>query len=218
MKVLIACEFSGTVRDAFIERGHDAVSCDLLPSLSDKGPHYQGDVFDIIGAENWQLMIAHPPCTYLTTAGNAHFANNPERCRLREEAFDFAMRLFNAPIPKICMENPQGYINSHFRKPDQTIEPYFFGDNEVKRTCLWLKGLPKLYWTIPNAQKPSPKYYRKSGQNKGKKIYFTEATGSAKHNRGLEQWQLRSKTFEGIAAAMAEQWGTEKTHYFFEDY
>ena len=217
MKVLIACEFSGTVRDAFIERGHDAISCDLLPSLSDKGRHYQGDVFDIITAERWDLMIAHPPCQYLTTAGNRHFKNNPDRCAKREEAFNFAMRLFNAPIPKICMENPQGWINTHFRKPDQIIHPYFFGDAEVKRTCLWLKNLPKLYWTIPNARKPSPKYYRMTGNAAGKAIYFTEAAGSKK-SAGFEQWQLRSKTFQSIADAMADQWGTEKTHYFFEDY
>ena len=117
MKVLIGCEFSGIVRDAFIHLGHDAVSCDLLPSLSSLGPHYEGDVRDIIKVENWDLFICHPPCTYLSCAGNRHFKNNPERCQKRLEAFNFAMSLFNCGIPKICMENPTGYLCSHFRKP-----------------------------------------------------------------------------------------------------
>lgn len=214
MKILIACEFSGTVRDAFLEYGHDAVSCDLLPSLSDKGRHYQGDVFDIIDAEKWDMMIAHPPCTYLTTAGNRHFKNNPERCKLREEAFLFAMRLFNAPISRICMENPQGYINSHFRPPDQIIHPYMFGDCEMKRTCLWLKGLPKLYHSVTYPRKPEPYYIRESD---GHRMHFTETQGSRKRE-GLEQWQLRSKSFRGIAHAMAEQWGSDQTECFFEKY
>lgn len=217
MKVLVACEFSGTVRDEFLRLGHDAVSCDLLPTEKE-GPHIQGDVLDVIGAEKWNLMIAHPPCTYLTTGGNnGLFKKNPLRCKMREEAFSFAMQLYNASIPKICIENPQGYINTHFRKPDQTIHPYMFGDSEMKRTCLWLKNLPKLYYTQTNAKQPDPKYFRKSGQNVGKKIYFTES-GRKTAESGLKRWQVRSKTFPGIAHAMAVQWGSDDEQYFFKKY
>ena len=218
MKVLIACEFSGVVRDEFLKLGHDAVSCDLLPSESDFGPHIQGDVLDVIRAENWNLMIAHPPCTYLTTGGNnGLFKNNPTRCKMRAEAFDFVMQLYNSHIPKICIENPQGYINTHFRAPDQTIHPYMFGDPEMKRTCLWLKNLPKLYYTQTYAKQPEPKYFRKSGQNIGKKIYFTEC-GRMSAANGLTRWQLRSRTFPGIARAMAVQWGSDCSQYFYEKY
>ena len=160
MRVLVGCEFSGTVRDAFIHLGHDAVSCDLLPSESSLGPHIQGDILDIINSDSWDLLICHPPCTYLSCAGNRYFKNNPERCQKRLEAFNFAMSLFNCGIPKICMENPTGYLCSHFRKPDQIINPYQFGDNELKRTCLWLKGLPKLYYTVQYPKMPEPHYIR----------------------------------------------------------
>lgn len=207
MKVLVACEFSGTVRDEFIKLGHDAVSCDLLPSESDFGPHIQGDVLDVIGAEKWDLMIAHPPCQYLTIAGNRAFKEHgEERERERVMAFKFAMTLFNAPISKVCMENPTGYINTHFRKPDQIIHPWMFGDYEMKRTCLWLKNLPKLYWSISNARKPEPVTYYKNGYA----VYYHDTCRS----KGLKKWQARSKTFPGIAHAMAVQWGSEKTQYF----
>lgn len=211
MKVLVACEFSGTVRDEFIKQGHDAVSCDLLPSESDFGPHIQGDVLDVIGAEKWDLMIAHPPCTYLSSVGNKWLKNNPERERERVEAFNFAMKLYNADIPKVCMENPMGYLNTHFRRPDQTIHPWMFGDHEMKRTCLWLKNLPKLYWTLPNARKPEPRWIRHTKNGEGKKIYFVESCILCGDE---ERWKVRSKTFPGIAHAMAVQWGSEQTQYF----
>ena len=211
MKVLVACEFSGTVRDEFLLLGHDAVSCDLLPTEKE-GPHIQGDVLDVIGAEKWDLMIAHPPCTYLSVAGNGWFKNNPERERERVEAFNFAMKLYNADIPKVCMENPMGYLNTHFRRPDQTIHPWMFGDCVMKRTCLWLKNLPKLYWSVSFPRIPKPIYYRD-----GKPIHFVEAcrgyTGT-----GLQRWQVRSKTFPGIAHAMAVQWGSDDEQYFFKKY
>ena len=152
MKVLVACEFSGTVRDEFLRLGHDAVSCDLLPTEKE-GPHIQGDVLDVLKAERFDLMIAHPPCTYLTVAANRAFKEDPTRYQKREEAFRFAMSLYNADVPRVCMENPMGYLNTHFRRPDQIIHPWMFGDCEMKRTCLWLKKLPKLTW-ISNPTKP----------------------------------------------------------------
>jgi len=152
MKVLIACEFSGTVRDAFIKKGHDVISCDLLPT--DKpGPHYQGDVFDIID-DGFDLMIGHPPCTYLTVSANKWFKDQParvsgtlvgvERRAAREDAIEFFMKLYNCNIPKIAIENPIGTMSSRFRKPDQVLQPWMFGHGETKATCLWLKDLPKL--------------------------------------------------------------------------
>ena len=183
MRVLIACEYSGTVRDAFIAKGHDAVSCDLLPS--DKpGPHYQGDVFDVIN-DGWDLMIAHPPCTHLAVSGARWFK---DKVTEQAEALDFVRRLMNVHIDRICIENPVSIISSRIRKPDQTIQPWQFGHGETKRTCLWLKGLPKLVptdivdgrdqriWKLP----PSP-----------------------------DRWKIRSATFQGIADAMANQWGVK---------
>jgi hypothetical protein len=180
MKILIACEFSGTVRDAFTALGHDATSCDLLPS--DKpGKHYQGNVLDIL-YEDWDMLIAHPPCTHLAVSGARWF---PDKLTEQAEALQFVRQLMAAPIPKICIENPVSIISSRIRKPDQIIQPWQFGHGETKATCLWLKGLPKLkptnivtgreqrIWKLP----PSP-----------------------------DRWKLRSTTFKGIAEAMAAQW------------
>lgn len=139
MRVLVACEYSGTVRDAFTARVHEALSCDLLPA--DKpGPHYQGDVRDLL-SEDWDLMIAHPPCTHLAVSGAMHFKN---KVKEQAEALDFVRLLLSAPITKICIENPVSVISSKIRKPDQIIQPYQFGHMEQKKTCLWLKGLPLL--------------------------------------------------------------------------
>ena len=193
MKVLVACEYSGIVRDAFIAKGHEAVSCDLLPTER-PGPHYQGDVMDIIN-DGWDLMIAHPPCTYLSYVGTRHW-NKPGRAELREEALNFFIALYNSNIPKIAIENPLGYASKAFKKYDQIIQPYYFGDNAQKRTCLWLKGLPKLKHPDPKTlTKPEPIYILKTS---GKKIHWTEANHGGK---------VRSKFWEGIAKAMAEQWG-----------
>lgn len=202
MKVLVACEYSGTVRDAFIARGHDAMSCDLLPT--DKpGPHYQGDVFDIIN-DGWDLMIAHPPCTYLTYAAIRHW-NAPGRAELREVALKFFLDLYVADIPKIAVENPVGYVNTIWRKPDQIIHPYYFGDPFQKRTCLWLKNLPPLDYSKTKLPKPEPVYICKGEKRKGKAINWVEGIGgSSKDN---PRWKIRSTTFQGIADAMAEQWG-----------
>lgn len=204
MKVLVACEFSGIVRDAFKAKGHNAWSCDLLPTEK-PGQHIQGDVLEILG-NGWDLMIAHPPCTYLSGAGLHWNKKRQGRQKKTIEAFNFFMNLYNAPINKVCVENPVGYINSHFRQANQIINPYFFGEPQQKRTCLWLKNLPKLYWHKENTlfekktavDKPKPNYVDKSG----KKRYFTDKLSPSK-----DRWKIRSRTFQGIADAMAEQWG-----------
>jgi len=210
MKVAVLCEFSGIVRDAFIQAGHDAVSCDLEPSER-PGPHIQGDCknYDWSG---YDLIIAHPPCTYLSVVANRAMKENPKRKIYRYLAFDFFIWCYNLPVKMICVENPKGYINSHFRKPDQIIQPYFFGDSEMKTTCLWLRGLPplihaekdELFFKKTHVKKPEPKSILKSGKKRGQKVYFTE---SHPGNNNKEASKNRSRTFPGIAAAMAEQWG-----------
>jgi len=183
MRVLVACEYSGTVRDAFIAKGHDAMSCDLLPT--DKpGPHYQGDVFDIIN-DGWDLMIAHPPCTHLAVSGARWFK---DKVTEQEEALDFVRRLINADVDRICIENPVSIISSKIRKPDQTIQPWQFGHGETKRTCLWLKRLPKL---VPTD----------IVDGRDQRIW--------KLPPSTDRWKIRSTTFQGIANAMANQWGVE---------
>jgi hypothetical protein len=183
MKVLVACEYSGTVRDAFIKLGHDAMSCDLLPT-DRPGPHYQGDAFDIIG-DGWDLMIAHPPCTHLAVSGARHFAAKRADGR-QQEAIAFFMALVNADIPRIAVENPVCIMSSIYRKPDQIIQPWQFGHGETKSTCLWLKNLPLL--------QPS-------------NIVKGRADRIHKMPPSPERWKLRSTTYQGIADAMAAQWG-----------
>lgn len=191
MKVLVACEYSGRVRDAFIERGHDAWSCDLLPSESDKGPHYRGDIRDMLGA-GWDLMVAHPPCTHLAVSGARWFKDKQEE---QAEALAFVKLLLDADIPRIALENPVSIISSRIRKPDQIIQPWFFGHNESKKTCLWLKGLPKLEPTdmLPGDHRTIRDNQTPSGQNK--------------LGPSPDRWKIRSATYPGIAKAMAEQWG-----------
>ena len=182
MKILVACEYSGRVRDAFAHMGHDATSCDMLPTDA-PGPHYQGDVTDILN-DGWDMMIAFPPCTHLAVSGARWFAEKRADGR-QQAALDFVRLLMDAKIDKIAIENPVSIISSHIRKPDQTIQPWQYGHGETKRTCLWLKGLPLLtptdivdgreqrIWKMP----PSP-----------------------------DRWKLRSQTYQGIADAMAGQW------------
>jgi hypothetical protein len=181
MKVLVACEFSGTVRDSFRKRGHYAVSCDLLPTET-PGPHYQGDVQDILG-DGWDMMIVHPPCTHLAVSGARWFKDKQKE---QEEALDFVRCLMAAPIPRIAIENPISIISSKIRKPDQIVQPFQFGHGETKATCLWLKGLPKL---IPTN--------------------IVEGREAKVHRMppGPNRWKERSRTYQGIADAMAEQWG-----------
>jgi site-specific DNA-cytosine methylase len=183
MKILIACEYSGTVRDAFIRQGHDAMSCDLLPT-DVPGPHYQGDVFDIIG-KDWDMMIAHPPCTHLAVSGARHFPAKIADGR-QQAALDFVQRLMDCGIKRIAIENPISVISSKIRKPDQIIQPWQFGHGETKATCLWLKNLPFL--TPTNIVE-------------GRENRIWKMPPSA------DRWKQRSKTFQGIADAMAEQWG-----------
>ena len=196
MKVLIACEFSGIVREAFTKKGHDVTSCDLLPT-DILGNHYQGDVFDIIN-DGWDLMIAHPPCTHLAVSGAAWFKQKIADGR-QQQGIDFFMKLAYANIPKICIENPVSIMSTKWRKPDQIVQPYMFGEEFSKATCLWLKNLPLL-----------------SANNiVGKGEFITYASGKrmskwyadAYKLKPVERAKLRSKTFQGIADAMASQWG-----------
>lgn len=191
MKVLIACEYSGTVRDAFLKLGHTAMSCDLLPT-DVPGPHYQGDVFDIIN-DGWDLMVCHPPCTYLASSGLHWNKRIPGRSQLTEEALEFCTKLMSAPIPMIAMENPIGCLSSRYRKPDQIVQPWMFGEDASKSTCLWLKGLPLLLPT-----------------NIIKKDRYGNQTASGQNNLppSPDRWKIRSKTYPGIASAMALQWST----------
>lgn len=202
MKILVACEYSGTVRDAFRKLGHDAWSCDVLPTDSDPKYHYQCDVFEVIN-NGWDMLIAHPPCTYLSYAANRVW-NQPGRAAKREDAMDFFMKLYNAPIKKICVENPLGYSSKAFRKPDQTIHPYYFGEPYQKRTCLWLKNLSLLDYSKTKIEKPAPLYICQGEKSKGKPINWCEGS---RGNNGVPRWKARSKTFQSIADAMAQQWG-----------
>lgn len=184
MNVLVACEYSGRVRDAFVAAGHFAVSCDLLDSDS-PGLHWRGDVSYILDL-GWDLMIAHPPCTHLAVSGARHFKEKRESGD-QQRALDFVGLLMNAPILHICIENPVSIISSVFRKPDQIIQPWQFGHGETKATCLWLKNLPPL--TPTNVVD-------------GREARVHRMPPSA------DRWKLRSTTYQGIADAMASQWGS----------
>jgi site-specific DNA-cytosine methylase len=190
MKVLIACEYSGTVRDAFIAQGHDAISCDILPTDA-PGPHYQGDVRDIL-EDGFDLMVGHPPCTHLAVSGARWFKDKQIE---QAEALDFVRLLLAAPIDKIALENPISIISSRIRKPNQIIQPWQFGSPESKSTCLWLKNLPNL---IPTDILPLPPSGRWNNQT---------PSGQNKLGPSPDRWKERSKTYQGIAEAMAQQWG-----------
>lgn len=179
MNILIACEFSGIVRDAFIAKGHNAVSCDLLPTEV-PGPHIQGNVLNHL--QGWDMMIAHPPCTHLAVSGARWFKGKETE---QAAALDFVRQLLDAPIPKICLENPISVISTRIRKPDQIIQPWQFGHGEVKATCLWLKDLPLL---IPTNVVPG----------RVPKVHHARPSP--------DRWKARSRTYTGIAHAMADQW------------
>lgn len=183
LKVLVACEYSGSVRDAFNRLGHDAMSCDLLPT-DVPGPHYQGNVRDLLDFP-WDLMIAHPPCTHLSVSGARHFTDKRMDGR-QQSAISFFMMLARSPVERIVIENPVCIMSTIWRKPDQTIQPWQFGHGETKATCLWLKGLPPLRATN-----------------------IVEGREHRIHRMppGPNRWKERSKTFQGIADAMADQWG-----------
>lgn len=181
MRVLIACEYSGAVRDAFRAAGHDAMSCDLLPSEV-PGPHYQGDVRDVLG-DGWDLMVAHPPCTHLAVSGAKWFHRKQVE---QAQALEFVRLLLDAPIPRIALENPVSIISTRIRKPDQVIQPWQYGHGETKATCLWLKNLPAL-----------------------KPTQIVDGREARVHRMppGPNRWKERSRTYAGIAGAMAAQWG-----------
>ena len=202
MKVLIGCEFSGTVRDAFTKLGHDATSCDLEPSEK-PGKHYQGDVLDIIN-DGWDLAIFHPPCTYLTVTGNKWFKPEykdrfPTREQDRLDAIKFFETLVNADIPRIAVENPIGVMSRIYRKPDQIIQPWMFGHECTKSTCLWLKNLPLI--TPTNIVSKGEFVTYKSGKRMTK--WYADAAKFDPKTRT----KLRNVTFQGIADAFADQWG-----------
>jgi hypothetical protein len=208
MKVLIACEFSGRVREAFRAKGHDAWSCDLLPSDDNSPFHIQGDVLGVLSkwecdSYGWDLMIAHPPCTYLCVTGNKwmkpEFKDRfPNRAKQREDAVDFFMALADASIPKICIENPVGIMSTRWRKPDQYIQPWQFGEKHSKKTGLWLKGLPKLKHT----KLVKPEFYIYKDGRKDPMWHV-----KTMHLNKEDRMKARSLTFQGIADAMADQWG-----------
>ena len=198
MRVLVACEYSGTVRDAFIRAGHYAASCDLLPSDSPLGDHYRCNVMDIID-HGWDLMIAHPPCTYLTNSGVCWLHKDPSRWALLDEGAAFFKSLLEAPIPMKCIENPiqHKYAKERIgRKQNQVIQPWMFGHMEQKATCLWLEGLPLLEPTdnVKAQMLELPKRERE-------RLHYLPPS--------KDRWKLRSATYKGIAEAMAQQWGAE---------
>ncbi len=182
-RVLVACEFSGVVRDAFRAEGHDAWSCDLLPSEGNNKYHFQQDIVSVLNSRDFDLMIAHPPCTHLAVSGARWFKDKVVE---QAEALDFVRLLLDAPIEHIALENPISIISSHIRKPDQIVQPWMFGHGEVKATCLWLKNLPLLQPTdIVEGRSP--------------RVHYASP--------GPDRWKERSRSLPGIARAMAEQWG-----------
>ena len=182
LNVLVACEYSARVRDAFRAKGHNAFSCDLLPTDGNPTYHYHGDVLEFIPLHSWDLMIAHPPCTHLAVSGSRWFKDKVVE---QAQAIEFVKALLEAPIPRIALENPISVISSKVRKPDQIIQPWQFGHGETKATCLWLKGLPKL---VP------------TDIVEGREARVHKMPPSA------DRWKLRSTTYQGIADAMADQW------------
>ena len=185
MRVLVACEYSGRVRDAFRRCGHDAWSCDLLECEADPSWHYQGPVQEVLGRD-WDLMIAHPPCTHLAVSGSRHFHRKQ---RQQAEALDFVRLLMEAPIERWCIENPVSIISSAIRPPDQIIQPWQFGHGETKATCLWLQNLPMLRSTdVVEGREP--------------RVHMMPP--------GPNRWKERSRTFEGVADAMGDQWGSRQ--------
>ena len=222
MKVLVACEYSGRVRRAFEALGHDVLSADFEPAEDGSPYHYQGDCFDLINDQHFDLMIAHPPCTYLSVSGMHWTARGLRDPRLTEDALAFVQRLMAAPIAKIAIENPVSVISSHIRKPDQIVNPYQFGEDASKKTCLWLKGLPPLRPTafveprmvccgavVENGDKYGCPNC--NGEKVARPRWGNQCdSGQNKLGPSDDRWKERSRTYEGIANAMAAQWGEVK--------
>jgi len=218
MKILIACEYSGRVRESFIKLGHDVISCDLLPSEDNSPYHYQGDCFDLINDQHFDLMIAHPPCTYLSVSGMHWTTRGLRDPQLTEDALSFVRLLMDAPVPRIAIENPVSVISSRIRKPDQIINPYQFGEDASKKTCLWLKDLPLL--KPSHLIEPRMVCCGKEVENgdkygcpncNGDKVARPRwgnqcDSGQNKLGPSDDRWKERSRTYQGIANAMADQW------------
>jgi len=221
LRILVACEFSGVVRDAFAEQGHDAWSCDLIPS-EQPGNHIQGDVINVLG-DGWGLMIAHPPCDHLAVSGARWFAEKRADGR-QQAAIDFFMALVNADIPMIAVENPVSIMSTHYRKPDQIIQPWMFGHGENKTTCLWLKNLPALQptdivqpeWAVnpdgtvhksEKGKRDNPTHFLTGRPRVLKGVQREQWERIHRMPPGPDRWKNRSRTYTGIAAAMAAQWG-----------
>lgn len=196
MRVLVACESSGVVRDAFIRAGHYAMSCDLLTTDA-PGPHHQGDVFEVIN-QDWDLLIAHPPCTYLSVSGMHWTTRGLRDPKLTEDALEFVRLLMDAPISRIAIENPVSIISTRIKKPNQIIQPYHFGHDASKKTCFWLKGLPPLRPTLFVEPRLVGDKQRWANQTD---------SGQNKLAPSKDRWKLRSETYLGVAEAMAAQWG-----------
>lgn len=219
MKVLIACEYSGVSRRAFEALGHDVWSADFEPAEDGAANHYQGDVFDLIGKQHFDLMVAHPPCTYLSVSGMHWTTRGLRDPKLTEDALDFVRRLMAAPIERIAIENPVSVISSRIRKPDQIVNPYQFGEDASKKTCLWLKGLPPLRPTkfveprlvccgseVPNRDKYGCPNC--NGEKVARPRWGNQCdSGQNNLSPGADRWKERSRTYPGIAAAWAAQWG-----------
>jgi hypothetical protein len=203
MRVLVACEFSGTVRRAFRALGHDAWSCDILPADDGSEHHYQCDVREVLG-NGWDLMIAHPPCTYLAVSGMHWTTRGLRDPKLTEDALAFVQLLMDAPIPRIAIENPVSVISSRIRKPDQIVQPHEYGHDVSKKTCLWLKGLPKL---IPTQMVEPRIVTTPSGRPAKRWGNQCSNFGQDSLPPSPDRWKLRSVTYQGIADAMATQWG-----------
>lgn len=194
-RVLVGCESSGVVREAFRSLGHDAWSCDLQPADDGSECHYQCDLREAVEAQPWDVLIAHPPCTYLAASGLHWNKRVAGRDALTEQALDFVRWIFALPIPRVAVENPIGCISTRIREPEQVIQPWWFGDDASKATCLWLKGLPTL---MPTHRLRGDRSTRRANQT---------ASGQNKLSPSPDRWKLRSVTYPGIARAMAEQWG-----------
>jgi len=216
LNVLIACEFSGAIRNEFRKLGHNAYSCDIVPSEDNSPYHYQCDVRNVINAYEWDLMIAHPPCTYLTVSGNRWYKDEykhlyPNRQQQRADAIEFFKTLINAPIPHIAVENPIGIMSSVFRKPDQIIQPWQFGDPFQKSTCLWLKDLPLLKHTnVVDKGQFFEWVDPKTGKTKRQAQWYMDAF---KGKSPEERQKIRNRTFKGIAEAIAEQYSEFVLNY-----
>lgn len=227
MKILVACEYSGRVRNAFMTRGHDVISCDFLPSEDNSPYHYQGDVRDLLADQDFDLMICHPPCTYLSVSGlhwntRGILVDGKPRAQLTEEALDFVRLLMSANVPRIALENPVSCISSRIRKPNQVVQPWWFGEDASKATCLWLKNLPKLK---PSGNECPPRLVccgsvlpegvgkhgcpNCNGEKTAKPRWGNQTdSGQNKLAPSPGRWKERSRTYQGIADAMADQWGS----------